>query len=41
MIKFYANKIQNSEINSNTGAAWNVNDVPKFWRKKVEEMLNS
>lgn len=35
MVKFYAVKIQNSEINPNTEAVWIVDDVPKLWRAKV------
>lgn len=40
MVKFYLNKIKNKEINSNTGEVWKVEDVPKLWRRKVDEELN-
>lgn len=36
---FYGTKIEAKEINANTGKAWVIDDVPKFWRKKVEAWL--
>lgn len=39
MVKFYLTKIQNNEINDNTGAVWNVEDVPKLWKLKVKNAL--
>ncbi len=39
MVKFYVVKIQNQEINANTGEAWKLEDVPKLWRAKVEKEL--
>lgn len=39
MIKFYINKIRNKEINSNTGQAWQIKDVPILWRKRVKEEI--
>lgn len=39
MGKFYGTKIKNGEINSNTGAAWTIEDVPKLWRNKTAEWL--
>lgn len=39
MVAYYVAKIQNGEINSKTGQAWIVQDVPKLWRKKVQTVL--
>lgn len=39
MIKFYVEKIMSGAINSNTGAAWVVEDVPKLWRAKVQKEM--
>lgn len=36
---FYGTKIKNEEINPNTGEAWTIADVPKFWRKATEKWL--
>jgi len=41
MAKLYAQKITNNEINALTGEAWKLEDVPVFWRAKVEELLNA
>lgn len=41
MVAFYVAKIENGEINSKTGKPWNVEDVPKLWRKKVQETLRT
>lgn len=41
MVAFYVAKIENREINSKTGKPWNVEDVPKLWRKKVQEALKT
>ena len=35
MVKFYVNKIKAGTINTSTGKAWTVEDVPKLWREKV------
>lgn len=40
MVRFYVNKIKNQEINSNTGQAWKLNDIPALWREKVKKELN-
>lgn len=40
MALFYANKIKNEEINPKTGAAWDLDDVPKLWTSKVAELLD-
>ena len=39
MVDYYIAKIKDGEINSKTGKAWCVEDVPKLWRKKVEAAL--
>lgn len=39
MAEFYENKIRNKESNPKTGNAWCIDDVPKLWKKKVEELL--
>lgn len=39
MVKFYADKIRAGAINQNTGEEWNLEDVPKIWRVKVEKEL--
>lgn len=39
MIKFYVEKIQAKVVNSNTGEAWVIEDVPKLWRAKVRKAL--
>ncbi len=36
---FYGNKIENKEINTKTGQAWTLNDVPQFWKGKTEKWL--
>lgn len=38
---FYGRKILNGEINPKTGAAWTIDDVPKFWRKSTQEWLDA
>lgn len=40
MVNFYVDKILKGSINSNTGKAWNLNDVPKSWREKVKKELS-
>lgn len=40
MGKFYGLKIKNKEINSKTGEAWKLEDVPKFWRAATERWLS-
>lgn len=41
MVKFYINKIRNKEINSNTGQAWKIEDVPTLWKKRVKKEMNA
>jgi hypothetical protein len=41
MAKIYARKIKNGEINSATGSAWELADVPAKWRDAVAAMLES
>lgn len=41
MAKFYGLKILNQEINAKTGEPWQITDVPKYWRSRVEEWLAS
>ncbi len=36
---FYGNKIRNEEINSRTGEAWKLDDVPSLWKAKTEKWL--
>lgn len=40
MGRFYGTKIKNEEINSNTGAVWTLNDVPKLWKSATQKWLN-
>ena len=39
MAKLFLNKIKSGEINSATGDAWKLEDVPMLWRAEVEAML--
>ena len=39
MAAFYGTKIKNKEINSKTGEAWKIEDVPKLWKKSTEKWL--
>ena len=41
MGRFYGEKIKNKVVNPNTGKAWAIADVPKFWKKKTEDWLKS
>lgn len=41
MAKIYTRKIKNGEINSATGAAWELADVPPKWRDAVAAMLEA
>lgn len=36
---FYGNKIKKGEINPKTGKAWEMADVPSFWREKTNSWL--
>lgn len=38
---FYGNKIRNGEINSKTGKAWILEDVPKLWKAMTEKWLKN
>ena len=40
MVPYYVAKIRDKKINSKTGKAWCVEDVPNLWRAKVEAELN-
>lgn len=40
MVLFYVTKIENKEINQQTGMEWKIDDVPKLWKAKVQEELN-
>ena len=37
MAKLYLQKINNQEINAQTGDVWKIEDVPMLWRAEVEE----
>ena len=39
MVKLYAQKIINKEINQQTNEAWKLEDVPMLWRAEVESLL--
>ena len=39
MVAFYVDKIKNEVINEKTEKVWVLEDVPKLWRKKVENKL--
>jgi len=41
MAKLYAQKINNQEINAQTGEAWKLEDVPMLWRAEVEALLTA
>ena len=41
MAAFYGTKIKNGEINPKTNAAWTIDDVPKYYRAKVQAWLDS
>jgi hypothetical protein len=36
---FYGNKIKSGEINTKTGKAWTLENVPVYWKSGVEEWL--
>ena len=36
---FYGSKIVDKEINTKTGRAWTVKDVPAYWKEKTEKWL--
>ncbi len=38
---FYGEKIRREEINSKTGKAWVLENVPAFWKKKTENWLKT
>ena len=40
MVKLYAQKINNQEINTLTGEAWKLEDVPMLWREEVGRVLD-
>lgn len=40
MAKVYYRKIVNGEVNIETGAAWNLGDVPLRWREAVMKLLD-
>ena len=39
MGEFYGDKICNREVNTKTGEVWKLEDVPAFWKQKVEKWL--
>ena len=39
MAKIYLQKINNQEINTLTGEAWKLEDVPMLWRSEVQALL--
>ncbi len=41
MAKLYLQKINNQEINAQTGEVWKLEDVPMLWRTQVEELLDA
>ena len=41
MAKLYLQKINNQEINAQTGEAWKLEDVPILWRAEVEGLLTA
>jgi hypothetical protein len=41
MAKLYLQKINNQEINTLTGEAWKLQDVPMLWRSEVQELLDA
>lgn len=41
MVEFYGRLILKGEINTTTGKAWTVEDVPSYWADDVKEWLAS
>ncbi len=41
MGKFYGTKILNGEINTRTGKAWTINDVPTLWKNATMRWLEA
>ncbi len=41
MVKLYALKITNGDVNSLTGEVWKLEDVPMLWREEVERVLDA
>ena len=41
MAKIYLKKIKNKEMNTATGEAWKLQDVPMLWRAEVQALLES
>ena len=41
MAKIYLKKIKNKEMNTATGEAWKLQDVPMLWRAEVQEALDA
>ena len=41
MAKLYLLKINNKEINPQTGETWKLEDVPMLWRAEVEGLLTA
>ena len=39
MAKLYIQKINNQEINAQTGEVWKLEDVPMLWRAEVQALL--
>ena len=37
---FYGKKIQHEDINTVTGKAWTIKDVPAYWQEKVKTWLS-
>ncbi len=40
MAKIYYRKITDEDINSATGVAWTIDDVPARWRDEVQALLD-
>ena len=40
MVELYLQKINNQEINTLTGEAWKLEDVPMLWREEVGRVLD-
>lgn len=41
MANKYAKKLEQRQINPNTGEVWNIADVPSIWLAKVEAKIDA
>lgn len=41
MVAKYVKKLEQRQINPNTGEVWNIEDVPAIWLGKVEAKIDA